>query len=397
MLPCYAAAAMPRLVWPSAQGLASGSPAIASQHRCRSRRSASRPRAVQSPGQARSTVTTRSLRLLRRRALLPSRRRPLSYRHEAEAADRPGSGCPALPLPPPLAARAIRGRESRLPLCPSLLQEAGDRAAAAGNWGVAILRWDAALGASPAEPHKLHEAKAQVGICGSDEAWCPAGMMSLHARRGAVPRNLLAAAVHAAWRWRAVSPPPPPPPAGCETSSCAASPDPAPNATPGRRCGWRLGRTGRRCSARSGPWSCSRGGPRGTSRCRERRCAEVQLPVCTRAAAGHAPVAKQRGPTALAACWNASEHCSLCYSQNSPPALLPAAAQHGRAGAGAAVDGARAAAGAGAPRGSGRGHQHTHTGAAAAAGWRGGGGAAGARGARAWRRWRGWHGELTHL
>lgn len=46
------------------------------------------------------------------------------------------------------------------PHCP--LQEAGDRAAAAGQWGLAIQRWDAALAASPAEPHKLHEAKAQA-------------------------------------------------------------------------------------------------------------------------------------------------------------------------------------------------------------------------------------------
>ncbi|PRW44936.1 Tetratricopeptide repeat 33 [Chlorella sorokiniana] len=43
-------------------------------------------------------------------------------------------------------------------------QEAGDRAAAAGSWGVAIQRWDAALAASPADPHKLHEAKAQVWL-----------------------------------------------------------------------------------------------------------------------------------------------------------------------------------------------------------------------------------------
>ena len=48
------------------------------------------------------------------------------------------------------------------PCCTVAMQEAGDRAAAAGSWGLAIQRWDAALAASPAEPHKLHEAKAQV-------------------------------------------------------------------------------------------------------------------------------------------------------------------------------------------------------------------------------------------
>ncbi len=37
---------------------------------------------------------------------------------------------------------------------------------------MAIQRWDAALAASPAEPHKLHEAKAQVsGIAGDSVAW----------------------------------------------------------------------------------------------------------------------------------------------------------------------------------------------------------------------------------
>lgn len=44
----------------------------------------------------------------------------------------------------------------------SPLQEAGNRAAAAGQWGAALRGFDAALAASPSSPHKLHEAKAQV-------------------------------------------------------------------------------------------------------------------------------------------------------------------------------------------------------------------------------------------
>jgi hypothetical protein len=45
---------------------------------------------------------------------------------------------------------------------PALLQESGDRAAAAGDWSLALKSWDAALAASAPEAHKLHEQKAQV-------------------------------------------------------------------------------------------------------------------------------------------------------------------------------------------------------------------------------------------
>lgn len=46
--------------------------------------------------------------------------------------------------------------------------------------------------------------------------------------------------------------------------------------TPPCRSGWRLGRTGRQCRAHSVRWSCSQRGRRGTSRCRERRCAALR-------------------------------------------------------------------------------------------------------------------------
>lgn len=45
---------------------------------------------------------------------------------------------------------------------PLILQEAGDRAAAAGQWGRALRHWDAALAAGAADAHLLHEAKAQA-------------------------------------------------------------------------------------------------------------------------------------------------------------------------------------------------------------------------------------------
>ncbi|KAL4438221.1 hypothetical protein ABPG77_010582 [Micractinium sp. CCAP 211/92] len=43
-----------------------------------------------------------------------------------------------------------------------LEKEAGDRAAAAGHWGLALRHWDSALAAGAADAHVLHEAKAQV-------------------------------------------------------------------------------------------------------------------------------------------------------------------------------------------------------------------------------------------
>ncbi|KAI3426240.1 hypothetical protein D9Q98_008616 [Chlorella vulgaris] len=43
-------------------------------------------------------------------------------------------------------------------------KDAGDAAAAAGQWSLALRHWDAALAQAPAEAHKLHEAKAQVWL-----------------------------------------------------------------------------------------------------------------------------------------------------------------------------------------------------------------------------------------
>jgi hypothetical protein len=51
-----------------------------------------------------------------------------------------------------------------LPPPPTLLQEAGDRAAATGEWSLALKSWDAALAASAPDAHKLHEQKAQVRV-----------------------------------------------------------------------------------------------------------------------------------------------------------------------------------------------------------------------------------------
>ncbi|KAL4448447.1 hypothetical protein ABPG75_005666 [Micractinium tetrahymenae] len=42
------------------------------------------------------------------------------------------------------------------------MRDAGDRAAAAGQWGRALRHWDAALAAGAADAHLLHESKAQV-------------------------------------------------------------------------------------------------------------------------------------------------------------------------------------------------------------------------------------------
>lgn len=176
------------------------------------------------------------------------------------------------------------------------------------------------------------------------------------------------------------------------------------------RSGWRWARTGRRCRAHSGRWSCGPSGLRGTSRCRGRRCAVRAVVTAPLLGGLQVPQMKLALLDPLASAWDSAcvaawtQSAVACTCLSSSPLLLLAccrpclAAQPGRAGAGASVNGARAAARTRPPRGSSRGGQCTHTGAAAAAGRRrrGGGGAASTSAAGAeWRRRQRRNGKLS--